>query len=119
MKTLIDKKVEIGFKAILRVDGRQIVYQRGQQTAPLAALVDSVDETEVNATGYSLKHQSKTFSFLKQDFLMENAAIRPQNGDVIQMDGKRFAVVNQDSGRKWDYEDSGEQIITIKGTCET
>lgn len=117
--TKLDKAVNGLFHTLKRMDGRTVVYRRANLATTLTAIVDNVDEDEINAGGYSLKHQTKQFAFLKSDFRFGTATIRPQDGDVIEMDGQKYSIVNQDNGRKWNFDDPGETIITVKGTCET
>lgn len=117
--TRMDNATQNLFRHLQRNDGRTVIYRRSNLSVTLKAVIDNVDEDEISTNGYSLKHQTKTFAFLKSEFKFGTSTIKPQDGDVIELDGKKFAIVNQDNGRKWNYDEPGETIITVKGTCES
>lgn len=110
----LDAAVAYLHRTLCRVDGRNIQYRRGDQTAAVRCIRDVVNILGDETQKLYIRRETMIFAVSRPDFRWPGGeAIVPAIGDKIIMDGTRYDVVNGPNNRPWDTEDVGEVIMTI------
>lgn len=116
MSTPFAAAVLHGYKAMQRVQGVDITYQRpsASQSVALSKAVPGRSTHDINQDGMTIEQvKSRDYLVLVSALVLGGSATLPRKGDRIVEGGKTYAVLCMGTEAQWKYTDQSEQVIRI------
>lgn len=114
-ETRIDLKVWRMYERLRKVDGRILIYIRGNQRVKLLALVNKAHEEETEADSFSTQYGAKEFVFLAKELYFGTEKIIPREGDKIKINQEEYDITPGENGAYFDNTEAGGILVKVRG----
>ena len=114
-ETRIDLKVWRMYERLRKVDGRILIYIRGNQRVKLLALVNKAHEEETEADSFSTQYGAKEFVFLTKELYFGTEKIIPREGDKIKINQEEYDITPGENGAYFDNTEAGGILVKVRG----
>lgn len=114
-ETRIDYRVWRMYERIRRVDGRVLIYIRGEKRVKLIALVNKAHEEENETDSFSTQYGAKEFLFLADELYFGTEKIIPRDGDKIKLDQEEYDITPGRNGAYFDNTEAGGVLVLVRG----